>query len=486
MSVNESTESTETMYQTPGSSDDANEELEPSRPESELGASPEFSGPVTRSGKKRKNPAPVKSAGKKKNKMSTICSPPSKPSSSEQTGSPKATARPAAAPTAQPRSPPDLAALLKSGLSNIQSSMDGMETRLVSLSNIQGSMDGMETRLASKIDKLESTVSSNKESIVLLTDTVNKNTVDLARLESQMREANDALEDKVSHIVRSVLNRDQHEHSAISYDASSLAPRRLSSAQIERFERCRRSLRLWPVHGQDLSAGARDFLVEKLGLSAEMVEQDFGRLETRRVVEPRSKIPSEVTVEFPSASIRDSVKSAGYKLEGQRAGMRIEIPNFLKSDFHVLQSMAYKMKQNNNDIKRSVKFDDHSYGLMLDIQLPGQQWQRIRPEQAREARRSDPTIAPGPIEMTSGMIAGAVRSGVASLESSSCGGTVSGTSITSSFGQPQLAGGVPSRMPSRSASASSMDGPPSMAPTSNATPAAASGSNSVPLGRRGT
>ena len=43
-------------------------------------------------------------------------------------------------------------------------------------------MTGMEGRLAGKIDSLGRTVKANKDSIVVLTDAVSKNTVDLARL----------------------------------------------------------------------------------------------------------------------------------------------------------------------------------------------------------------------------------------------------------------------------------------------------------------
>ena len=53
----------------------------------------------------------------------------------------------------------DLAALLTSGLSDIKRSMDGMETRL-----------------SGKIDCLEANVAKNRESIVVLTSSVNKNT----------------------------------------------------------------------------------------------------------------------------------------------------------------------------------------------------------------------------------------------------------------------------------------------------------------------
>ena len=63
-------------FQTPSVADEEEgrsqreqEELEPSRPEPDIGASPELVGPVTRSGRKRKNLSAVKSTGKKKNKM---------------------------------------------------------------------------------------------------------------------------------------------------------------------------------------------------------------------------------------------------------------------------------------------------------------------------------------------------------------------------------------------------------------------------------
>ena len=58
-------------------------------------------------------------------------------------------------------------------------------------------MAAMEHRLLNKMDSLEAGVNTNKSSIVILTDTLNKTTVDLARLESQF-------EGRVTDIVRSV------------------------------------------------------------------------------------------------------------------------------------------------------------------------------------------------------------------------------------------------------------------------------------------
>ena len=59
-------------------------------------------------------------------------------------------------------------------------------------------------------------------------------------------------------------------------------------------------------------------------------------------------------------------------------------------------------------MKRSLKFDDENLGM---IQMPGEDWRRIRPEQARQAGRSNQSLRAGPEEMSGDMIAGVVRSG---------------------------------------------------------------------------
>ena len=79
----------------------------------------------------------------------------------------------------------------------------------------------------------------------------------------------------------------------------------------------------------------------------------------------------------------------------------------------------------NGGMKRSIKFDDENYSLMLDIQLPGLEWRRIRPHQARAARRADPSLQSGPSELSLDMIAGAVRGHDHSLMSSDSSSGVS-------------------------------------------------------------
>ena len=473
MSNDESSESADAVYQTPTAivleEPPTHEELESAKDLGDLGASPEFSGPVTRSGKKRKNSAPVKSAGKKKNKMMTSRTPPKAdgqsqtptsmpgpaPVHSPQPGASQSAPRPAATAA------PDIAALFASDLSNLNA-------------NIQQSMAGMEGRLAEKIGNLENNVKSNKDSIVILTDSLNKATVDLARLEHQIQANEDGLESRVAHMVRSVMSRDSRPvGTGAGLDLSS-APghedsRHPSGQQIDRYVSCRRSLRLWPIRGSDMLAEVRRFLTERLGFQPGQVDQDFGPMGVRRVVEPKSKIEAEVIVEFQMASLRDSIKSMGFKLEGQRAGIRIEIPNFLKSDFHVLQNLSYRLKLANKEMKRSVKFDDENYGLMLDVQLPGQEWRRIRPAQARAARRADPSLRSGPSELSLDMIVGAING-----HDGQSVGTPAPLSLLSSASSSSAAPPV-GRTPRP------LGGPPRATSSTTSDPPA-SGGNATPLG----
>ena len=410
MSGGEDNESTETVYQTPDSvvvvedqDGDFAEEPAAQDPQQDIGASPVL-GPITRSGRKRKTVAPQqKSSGKKNKTMSkTIRSPAKKhdlpgATSSKAVQPSPVQPRPGAQQPSNPSQPPDLAALLADGLTSIRTAMGGMETRL-----------------GNKIDTLEETVKNNSNSIEILTSTVHNNTEGLANLEDRVTQGELALEDKVADIVRQQLAGGSlmASDSVSSLSASSSAPptpaSRLSQSQTMRYWQCRRSLRLWPIVGSDLVAAVKKFLIDTLEMEHDFVEQDIGPLKVEKIVDPRSKISHEVIVEFCSVPLRDSIKASGFKLAGKRAGIRIEVPHFLKSDFNTLQNISYRMKMANATMKRSVKFDDDRLSLMLDIQLPGQDWRRIRPDQARAARAVDPRLRTGPAELTSDMISGAI------------------------------------------------------------------------------
>ena len=392
--------SPESVFQTPDSvviveRTPAHAELEP---EKDLGASPVLEGPTTRSGKKRKNSAPVKSTGKKKNKMMPVRSPVRPDTVVDIPVVPQTPTEPTQPPAAQQ----DLAALLTTGLAGIQTSMGGMETRL-----------------GGKIDSLETAVRENERRIEILTTSVKANADDLTDLRRRVDLGDAGLERRVEEMVRSAMSSSMSSSRAHPSLDLSLDPQSGRTAeQTARYWRSRRSLRLWPISGRDLLLAVKSFLVDNLDYTRDFVE-DLGQCRVDRVVDPRSKVQQEVVVEFPTPAIRDAIKASGHKLQGKRAGIRMEIPHFLKSDFVVLQSISYRMKMANPDMKRSVKFDDEKLGLFLDVQLPGEEWRRIRPDQARAARDSDPVLRAGPRELSSTMISDALRASTSSSSTSS-------------------------------------------------------------------
>ena len=174
---------------------------------------PVLEGPVTRSGRKRKNLAPVKSSGKKKNKMINR-SPPQKINTAaagqgDPVGSPvvvPATPGPDGQPEAnlpaqrlpqkqqqlhqqqsQQHPQTDLAAVLAAGLDGIKNSMK----------EVKGCLGGMESRLGGKIDSLEEAVSKNKTQIEILTTGVEKNAERVAALENRVVRNEQEMEERI-------------------------------------------------------------------------------------------------------------------------------------------------------------------------------------------------------------------------------------------------------------------------------------------------
>ena len=142
--------------------------------------------------------------------------------------------------------------------------------------------------------------------------------------------------------------------------------------------------------GDDLKAGLRDFLREKLKLDTAFLS-DMGSVSIKRVAfGPRSKIKNEAIVVFSSTEVRDAVKGSARELASHpEAGIRLEIPFALQPSLKALEAVSYKLKQKHPDIKRNIKFDDIEKDLVLDFctdpstEAP---WRKVRPAQAKAMR----------------------------------------------------------------------------------------------------
>ena len=122
----------------------------------------------------------------------------------------------------------------------------------------------------------------------------------------------------------------------------------------------------------------------------------------------KSKITNKVVVVFPEVDLRDAVRAAAYNLAGaSNAGIRLEIPEFLRQSLRALESTIYLLKQKHPGLKRNVKFDDGVMDLVMDIKIDvNSPWTKMRPDQALEATkgRAEPSRE-GSTEMDSTAIA---------------------------------------------------------------------------------
>ena len=98
----------------------------------------------------------------------------------------------------------------------------------------------------------------------------------------------------------------------IATDHSSVVDLTQSPQQATSYWKCRKSLRLWPIReAGSLVTEVRKFLVRLFQHPADLVEQDFGQISVEHVIDPRSKIKYEVSIEFASQALRDSIKGSG-------------------------------------------------------------------------------------------------------------------------------------------------------------------------------
>ena len=118
---------------------------------------------------------------------------------------------------------------------------------------------------------------------------------------------------------------------------------------------------------------------------------------------PRSNIKNECLVTFATKQIRDAVKAGAVNLKGDKtAGVRIDVPCFLSSNFKALEAMGYNLKQTHKDLRRSIKFDDDKLDFFLDFRKNEEsKWQRVRPDKAKKVRDTRPRpLGDEPEELT--------------------------------------------------------------------------------------
>ena len=159
----------------------------------------------------------------------------------------------------------------------------------------------------------------------------------------------------------------------------------------EDYWNCRRAVRIRPVDGGNDMEAVRAYLNDKLRISSSSIDSlglDRARLE-RVPFGPKSKVKNEMIVWFPTSEARDVVKAAAKNLStfGSEYGVRLELPNHLKTTMQNLQAVSFDIKKRHPGARRNVFFDDGAQDLVLDFcTSEGQPWRRVSAKQAKASK----------------------------------------------------------------------------------------------------
>lgn len=250
-------------------------------------------------------------------------------------------------------------------------------------------MEGMEKRLGSRMENMGLELKQNQNDIKevrqLLGDTETKL---LERMDTQRRQ----LEAKIA---------DGTPSTSGTPPSSAV---KLPPKKEETYWAFRKSLSIWPIPGDDIGTSLRAFLNDKLKISDEQIKE-LGKISFKWMKEPAAKARREVLCTFETKEARDIVKAAGRNLAGLggEVGLRAQFPGFLMDTFRMFESIAYHLRSGDPDIRRAVKYDDSAFDLVMDVKL-GNEWKRIRSDEARKTLSENPQLRRGPEEISAGSL----------------------------------------------------------------------------------
>ena len=241
--------------------------------------------------------------------------------------------------------------------------------------NEMAALIGVVNQLKSSVDSLRNDLPT-KEDLNRVEENIKKqidnNTKDINKLFSLREEDKEEFRSKVLEIVEET---------------------RINAGGSDQYFLARRSLRLWPVAelAGRLELGCKEFLMLKLDMPEDLVNGITIEM-ARKIQQPRrSKIEDEVLVRFSDASVRDIVQSYAVNLarHAGKAGIRLEIPPELTGTFRLFEQHAGHLRQRFPEgFKRSIKFDDITRDLIMDIKIPtANKWHRFSRSDIEQASR---------------------------------------------------------------------------------------------------
>ena len=163
----------------------------------------------------------------------------------------------------------------------------------------------------------------------------------------------------------------------------------------EKFLKARKSFKIWPIivkAEEQPEVCVRRFFILNMKVPADLArEAEITSIKKAQGGHQRSRVNNEYVVTFDSIETRNAMKSYANGLAGNQgaAGLRLELPEFLKGNYRILDKHGLAVKElYGANTKRNIKFDDRNNDLMLDIKLPGStKWHNVTIEQAKKAKK---------------------------------------------------------------------------------------------------
>ena len=234
----------------------------------------------------------------------------------------------------------------------VQDSVPSLRSIEMLIRGVDGKLDRMNTTLGERIDDVESKMEERfaevTEDVGALKQCLENNELQLEykingvlkKHVSGQTSGTDlaALEDKITHTVGKRLGADfsrlsKGDRRRVRLPPNAAAATGPAEASREAYKddrskeywTARRSLRIWPVQGDNLYDAVADFLRNKLQIDRCLIPpRDEMRVRVAEVI-GRSKGKNEVVVLFKSAALHDSIRSSAYNLAGSDAGLRLSL-----------------------------------------------------------------------------------------------------------------------------------------------------------------
>ena len=191
----------------------------------------------------------------------------------------------------------------------------------------EGASGGLNNDLKAFLTSMKEDINrATNEAVDRIDKRIDENAARITELKEDMNRRDAVLETKISSQIR-------QEVAKIAATGTVFKPSEIGGKSSEKRERsynwCRRTLKMWPVRGDDLVDEVKSFLSNHLGFNAAKIVS-LGTIEVSRAPGRAANDRAEILATFETKEDRDLVKAGGVNLAGkQDIGMAVHVPGHL-------------------------------------------------------------------------------------------------------------------------------------------------------------